>query len=89
MTVSRRKTQWSGVEYDPFSISSHGDNEESTNKPANSDEKDPFGDFVSNSSNNGTSQHWEDGFASNFADMDLSNMKISSTDKRTENTANA
>jgi hypothetical protein len=48
------------------------------------DDDDPFGDFASSTQ----PQHWEDGFASNFADMDLSNIKLNE-EKRKENVVNA
>ncbi|KAL7315954.1 sporulation-induced protein [Mucor circinelloides] len=85
--VARRKTQWSGGEYDPFSTAGQNDNEIKANKSNadNEDEEDPFGDFASSSSANDnlgqTASQWEDGFASNFADMDLSTVKLSHQDK--------
>lgn len=97
--VARRKTQWSGGEYDPFSTAGQNDNEKAA--PADEDNEDknnPFGDFASSSSNdcvndsnsNQTASQWQDGFASNFADMDLSTVKISQ-DKNAakESTVNA
>lgn len=94
MHVTRRKTQWSGGEYDPFSTSGQTETEVDADKLAVDDQKDneedPFGGFTTGSNNSGAGQatHWEDGFASNFADMDLSTVKIS-PDKRTESTINA
>lgn len=94
MHVYRRKTQWSGGEYDPFSTSGQMETKADIDKLTADDEKDseddPFGDFTTGSSNNTTGQEtqWEDGFASNFADMDLSTVKIS-PDKRTERIINA
>jgi len=85
--VARRKTQWSGGEYDPFSTAGQNDNEIKADKSNadNEDEDDPFGDFASSSSANDslgqTASQWEDGFASNFADMDLSTVKLSHQDK--------
>ncbi|KAK4514941.1 uncharacterized protein ATC70_002548 [Mucor velutinosus] len=84
--VARRKTQWSGGEYDPFSTAGQNDNEAKADNVAaanvDKDEDNPFGDFSSNSSSaNDNSDkaalQWQDGFASNFADMDLSTVKLS------------
>lgn len=86
--ATRRKTQWSGGEYDPFSTAGQIDNEIKAEKAAtaNDDENkdNPFGDFASSSSSSSTNDsnsdqaaaQWQDGFASNFADMDLSTVKL-------------
>ncbi|KAL9536686.1 hypothetical protein MBANPS3_012451 [Mucor bainieri] len=100
--VTRRKTQWSGGEYDPFSTAGQNDNEfKAQNKEVASDDdtedKDnPFGDFasISSSANDNnpdqTKSQWQDGFASNFADMDLSTVKLSQDKTATkESTVNA
>lgn len=98
--VARRKTQWSGGEYDPFSTAGQNDNEIKADKSAadddDQDESNPFGDFASSSNSINDSNpdqapsQWQDSFASNFADMDLSTVKLSQ-DKpaATESTVNA
>jgi hypothetical protein len=39
------------------------------------DEDDPFGDFNSNNDNEPTNQKWEEGFSSNFGDMDINTIE--------------
>lgn len=58
--------------------------DQNTTKEEKEDDDDPFGDFASSSQ----PQQWEDGFTSNFTDMDLSNIKLNE-EKRKENVVNA
>ncbi|GAN05567.1 Ser/Thr protein phosphatase 6 regulatory subunit 3 isoform X9 [Mucor ambiguus] len=86
--IARRKTQWSGGEYDPFSTAGQNDNESKADNATAADDdaedkENPFGDFASSSSSatgsnpDQTEPQWQDSFASNFADMDLSTVKLS------------
>lgn len=57
------------------SSSSDGEEAEERKKEESEDENDPFGDFNSSNDNKTTDQKWEEGFSSNFADMDLNKVE--------------